>query len=96
MKPAKIIVKTKNKNYPIIIGNNLINRFSNIIKIWPEIHNLSVSRCRHILQLGFQKGVRLKEEYIIFRFTLKNSHCKGDFNVIFPGKYLQKIAFPRK
>ena len=32
MKPAKIIVKTKNKNYPIIIGNNLINRFSNIIK----------------------------------------------------------------
>ena len=78
------------------IGQILRKWFANILKIWPKSENLSFSRCLHILQLGFQKGVRLKEEYIIFRFTLKNRHCKGDFNVIFPGKYLQKIAFPRK
>ena len=75
------------------IGEILRKWFANILKLWPKSENLSFSRCLHILQLGFQKGVRLKEEYIIFRFNLKNSHCNGDFNIIFPDKYIQKNTF---
>jgi len=70
------------------IGEILRKLFSSLIKLWPKIQNLNVSRCRHILQLGFQTGVCLKEEYIIFPFHLKNKECSGDFNLIFPSKYI--------
>ena len=32
MNTAKIIIKTKSNKYPIIVGNNLIKSFSNIVK----------------------------------------------------------------
>ena len=74
------------------IGEILRKLFASMIKLWAEIENLNVSRCRHILQLGFQAGVRLKEEYIIFPFHLKNKECSGEFNLIFPIKYLNNIV----
>ena len=73
------------------IGEILRKLFSSLIKNWPEIENLNVSRCRHILQLGFQTGVRLKEEYIIFPFYLKNKECSGEFHLIIPYKYLYNV-----
>jgi len=73
------------------IGEILRKLFASMIKVWPEIENLKVSRCRHILQLGFQTGVRLKEEYIIFPFYLKNKECSGEFHLIFPSKYLNNV-----
>ena len=73
------------------IGVTLRKLFSSMIKIWPEIENLDISRCRHILQLGFQTGLSLKEEYIIFPFHLKNKECSGEFHLIFPIIFLNKI-----
>ena len=32
MKKIKLIIKTKSKNYPIIIGSKIINQISNILK----------------------------------------------------------------
>ena len=32
MKKIKLIIKTKSKNYPIIIGSKAINQISNILK----------------------------------------------------------------
>ena len=32
MKPIKLKIETKTQKYPIIIGSNLINNFSKIIK----------------------------------------------------------------
>ena len=32
MKRIKLIVKTKSKKYPIIVGENIIKKISNIIK----------------------------------------------------------------
>ncbi len=75
------------------IGEILRRLFANILKIWDKSDELCILRCLHILQLGFQKGVRLNEQYMIFPFNLKNSQCKGDFHIIFPSKYLQKIDF---
>ena len=31
MKPTKLIIKTKTKQYPIVIGSNLVSKISNII-----------------------------------------------------------------
>jgi len=33
MKESKIIVKTKNKNYPIIIGENILDKTGNLINL---------------------------------------------------------------
>ena len=86
-------LKEANSLIYLEIGEILRRLFANILKIWDKSDELSILRCLHILQLGFQKGVRLKEQYVIFPFNLKNSQCKGDFHIIFPSKYLQKIDF---
>ena len=75
------------------IGEILRKLFSSITKICPENEYSNFSRCRHILQLEFQKGIHLKEKYIIFPFQLKNSDCTGEFHMIIPAKYLEKIVY---
>ena len=41
MKESKIIVKTKNKNYPIIIGENILDKTENLI-------NAQIPNCKKI------------------------------------------------
>ena len=45
MKTEKIIIKTKNHKYPIIIGNNLLKRLLNILKN----HSLNFNQCLLII-----------------------------------------------
>ena len=45
MKTAKIIIKTKNHKYPIIIGNNLLKKLLNILKN----HSLNFNQCLLII-----------------------------------------------
>ncbi len=42
MKESKIIVKTKNKNYPIIIGENVLDKTGNLI-------NTQIPNCKKIV-----------------------------------------------
>ena len=74
------------------IGVMIRELFSSVIKIWPKNLDLDFSRCRHILQLGFQKGFHLHEKYYLFPFLVKNKDCSGDLNIIIPLKYLKKIT----
>ena len=41
MKESRIIVKTKNKNYPIIIGENILGKTGNLI-------NTQIPNCKKI------------------------------------------------
>ena len=41
MKESRIIVKTKNKNYPIIIGENILGKIGNLI-------NTQVPNCKKL------------------------------------------------
>ena len=41
MKESRIIVKTKNKNYPIIIGKNILGKTGNLI-------NTQIPNCKKI------------------------------------------------
>ena len=41
MKKFRIIVKTKDKNYPIIIGENILNKIGNLV-------NTQIPKCKKI------------------------------------------------
>ena len=41
MKNIKLVVKTKLKNYPIMIGSNILKNISNILKS----NNISFNKC---------------------------------------------------
>ena len=41
MKKFKILIKTKDKNYPIIIGENILNKVGNLI-------NTQIPNCKKI------------------------------------------------
>ena len=75
MKISKLLVKTNNKKYPIIIGNNIINNISNLIKN----NSVSFKKCLIIFDKKvpnkFLKKIKknLKNKKIIAYVYLFNS-----------------------
>ena len=56
MKPIKLIVKTKNENYPILIGRNLISNLSNILKQ----NSITFKKCLLIIDKNIPKKNLIK------------------------------------
>ncbi|MBC8259831.1 MAG: hypothetical protein H8E38_12500 [SAR324 cluster bacterium] len=70
------------------IGGLLRKLFDSILALWPKSDNLKVTRCRHILQLGFLPSSNQNEDYLILPFYLDNRVCSGDFHLIIPQRFL--------
>ena len=66
--------------------------FNSLLELWPASDNLKVRRCRHILQLGFLKGVDQDEEYVVLPFYLENKVCTGEIDLVLPKLNLLNIA----
>ena len=63
MKHIKLIVKTKNEKYPILIGRNLISNLSNLIKK----NSISFKKCLLIIDKNIPK-----KDFIKIKKSLKN------------------------
>ena len=61
MKPIKLLVKTKNERYPIIIGRNLIYKLTNILKK----NSINFKKCLFIIDKNVPKK-KINEDYKIF------------------------------
>ena len=61
MKIAKIIVKTKNNKYPIIVGSDLVKNFLNIVKK----NSLNFNKCLLIVDTKVPKKF-VKEIKVLF------------------------------
>ena len=77
MNTAKIIIKTKSNKYPIIVGNNLIKSFSNIVKK----NSLDFNKCLLIVDSKvpkkFVKEIKLslsKKKQFIYLFNSKETN----------------------
>ena len=62
--------------------------FGSLLELWPASDKLKVTRCRHILQLGFLRGIAQDEEYVVLPFYMENNECSGEINLVFPRRYL--------
>ncbi len=56
MKPIKLIVKTKDENYPILIGKNLISNLSNILKK----NSITFKKCLFVIDKNIPKKNLMK------------------------------------
>ena len=51
MKPIKLIIKTKTKQYPILIGSDLVSKLSNIVKY----HSIKFEKCLLLIDKNVPK-----------------------------------------
>ena len=53
MKPTKLIIKTKTKQYPIVIGSNLVSKISNII----NHYSIKFEKCLLLIDKNVPKSM---------------------------------------
>ena len=79
MKPTKLIIKTKTKQYPIVIGSNLISKISNII----NHYSIKFEKCLLLIDKNvpksmigkIRKSIRNKKVFIyLFNANEKNKN----------------------
>ena len=83
MKPSKLLVKTKNKNYSIFVGKNITNNLSKILKV----ENINFNKCLIIVDKKVPKKtnhkiinkINCKLKKIIF---FKSSEKNKNFNSV--------------
>ena len=66
--------------------------FGSLLELWPASDKLKVAHFRHILQLGFLRGIAEDEEYVVLPFYLDNNECSGEINLVLPKRYLLHIV----
>ncbi len=94
MKENKIIIKTKSKVYPIIIGSNLLNKISTILKR----NNLLFKQCLIVVDtkvpkkniIFLKKNLNCKKHIFLFNSNEKNKTQKSVdkiLNVLFKNNF---------
>ena len=53
MKPIKLIIKTKTKQYPILIGSNLVSKISNIF----DHYSIRFEKCLLLIDKNVPKSM---------------------------------------
>tara|TARA_B100000035_G_scaffold234576_1_gene202855 strand:+ start:2817 stop:3923 length:1107 start_codon:yes stop_codon:yes gene_type:complete len=87
MRPIKLIIKTKSQKYPIIIGNNLIERLSKIIKK----NSIQFKKCLLVIDSNvpkkkisqIKKSLRNKKTFLhIIKASEKNKNLKNSNKIV--------------
>ena len=98
MKPIKLKVKTSNESYPILIGANLVSKFSNLL----SKNSIKFEKCLLVIDknvpkkkiIQIKKGLKNKE--VFTQFIKANEKNKNQKSLDLIVKILLKKNFSRE
>jgi 3-dehydroquinate synthase len=98
MKPIKLKINTETESYPIIIGSNLVSKFSNLI----NINSIKFEKSLLLVDKNIPKRMlsqikrSLRNKKIFIKFLIANEKNKNQKNINIITEFLLKKNFSRQ